>query len=67
MLGCRTNKTRTGDPTMYPLHLDTLIPVLMGCAVLWLVARGLRWMAWLAAVAITIVVLLGVLQVQGKF
>jgi len=49
---------------MYPLHLDTLIPVVMGCAILWLVARGLKWMAWLAAGAITLIVILGVLQIQ---
>jgi hypothetical protein len=52
---------------MQALHLETLVPVLMGCAILWLVGRGLKWMAWLGAVAITVTVLLGVLQARGGF
>ena len=48
---------------MNPLHLETLVPVVLGCAILWLVGRGLRWIAWLGACAITLLVVFGVLQV----
>ena len=50
---------------MGPLHLETLVPVVLGCLILWLVGRGLRWTAWLGACAITLLVILGALQVGG--
>ena len=43
---------------MTPLHLETLVPVVLGCAILFLVSRGLRWIAWLGACAITLLVAL---------
>jgi hypothetical protein len=53
---------------MDPLHLETLVPVVLGCTILWLVGRGLRWIAWFGACAITLLVIFGVLQVaHGGF
>jgi hypothetical protein len=61
-------KRNHGARPMYPLHLETLVPVVLGCAILWLVGRGLRWVAWLGACAITLLVIFGVLQVaRGGF
>jgi hypothetical protein len=40
----------------------------LGCAILFLVVRGLRWIAWLGACTITLLAILGVLQVaHGRF
>ncbi len=49
---------------MQLFHLDSIIPVLMGGAILWLVARGLRWFAWLAAGAITLIIVFGLLAIE---
>jgi hypothetical protein len=53
----------TASVSMVPLHLETLVPVVLGCLILWLVGRGLRWIAWVGACAITLLVIFGVLQV----
>ena len=36
------------------MRLDLLVPVLMYCALLWWVGRGLSWTAWLATVVVTL-------------
>ena len=40
---------------------DIVIPVLMGCALLWWIGRGLSWTARLATAAVTLVLIVGVL------
>jgi hypothetical protein len=40
---------------------DTIIPVLMGCALLWLVGRGIGWTARLVAAVLTLALVAGVL------
>jgi hypothetical protein len=43
------------------LPLDILVPVLMSCALLWWVSRGMNWTMRLAVTAITLVVIIAVL------
>ena len=43
------------------LRLDLIVPVLMSCAMLWWVGRGLSWTARLATAAVTLVLIFCVL------
>jgi hypothetical protein len=43
---------------------DVLVPVLMCCALLWWVSRGMSWTARLAVGAVTLLVIVGVLLVE---
>ena len=38
------------------MQLDIIVPVLMGCALLWWVGRGMSWTTRLAVAVITLVV-----------
>lgn len=44
--------------------LDIVVPVLMSCALLWWVSRGMTWQTRLVVAAITLVVIVGVLLVE---
>jgi hypothetical protein len=44
-----------------PLRLDILVPVMMGCAMLWWVSRGMTWTTRLAVAAVTLVVIVCIL------
>ena len=46
------------------LRLDLVVPVLMSCAMLWWVGRGLTWTARLATAAVTLVLIVFVLLVE---
>lgn len=46
------------------LRLDLLVPVLVYCALLWWVGRGLSWTAWLATAVVTIVLIVCALLVE---
>ncbi len=46
------------------LRLDIIAPLLMYCALLWWVGRGLGWKAMLATVAVTLVLTAVVLLVE---
>ncbi len=46
------------------LSLDTLVPVLMSCALLWWLSRGMSWTRRLAIVAVTLAVIVCVLLVE---
>ena len=37
------------------LQLDIIVPVIMGCALLWWVSRGMTWTTRLAVAAVTLV------------
>ena len=39
------------------LNLDIIVPVLMSCALLWWVSRGMTWTTRLAVAAVTLVVI----------
>jgi hypothetical protein len=39
------------------MQLDIIVPVIMGCALLWWVGRGMNWVARLVVAAITVVVI----------
>lgn len=43
---------------------DIVIPVLMGCALLWWIGRGIGWTAKLAVAAVTLAVIAVVLLVE---
>jgi len=39
------------------MHLDIIVPVLMSCALLWWVGRGMNWTARLVVAVITLAVI----------
>ena len=41
--------------------LEIIVPVIMSCALLWWVSRGMTWSARLVVAAVTLVVIVGVL------
>lgn len=43
------------------MQLDIIVPVVMSCALLWWVSRGMSWTRRLVAVAVTLVVIVCVL------
>jgi hypothetical protein len=43
---------------------DIVIPVLMGCALLWWISRGMNWSTRLIVAAITLVVIMGILLLE---
>lgn len=43
------------------MPLDILVPVLMSCALLWWVSRGMNWTMRLTVTVITLVVIIAVL------
>jgi hypothetical protein len=46
------------------LQLDIIVPVVMSCALLWWVGRGMSWTARLAVTAVTFAVILCVVLVE---
>ncbi|WP_271498562.1 hypothetical protein [Bradyrhizobium sp. CCBAU 11357] len=44
--------------------LDIIVPVLMYCALLWWVGRGLSWTARLATAAVTLLLIIAVLLAE---
>ena len=40
------------------MHPDIIVPVIMGCAMLWWVGRGLNWTRRLVAAAVTLAVII---------
>lgn len=43
---------------------DIVIPVLMGCALLWWIGRGIGWTAKLAVAAVTLALVAGILMFE---
>jgi ABC-type amino acid transport system permease subunit len=43
------------------LQFDIVVPVLMSCALLWWVSRGMSWTRRLTVAAITLAVIIGIL------
>ena len=43
------------------MRLDIIVPVIMSCALLWWVSRGMSWTRRLVATAVTLVVIICVL------
>ena len=46
------------------MQLDVVVPVLMGCALLWWVSRGMTWTTRLAVSAVTLVLIVCVVLVE---
>ena len=40
------------------MQLDIIVPVIMSCALLWWVSRGMNWTTRLAVVAVTLAVII---------
>lgn len=46
------------------MSLDIIVPVLMSCALLWWVSRGMAWSTRLVVVAVTLVVIIAVVAIE---
>lgn len=46
------------------LRLDLIVPIMMYCALLWWVGRGLSWTARLATAVVTLALIIAVLLVE---
>jgi hypothetical protein len=46
------------------MQLDIIVPVMMGCALLWWVSRGMSWTRRLVVTAITLVAIICVLLLE---
>jgi len=44
-----------------PLQLDIIVPVVMSCALLWWVSRGMNWTTRLVVAAVTLVLIFCIL------
>jgi hypothetical protein len=49
---------------MPPLQLEIVVPVLMYCALLWWVGRGMSWTARLATAAVTLALVICVVMIE---
>ena len=58
------NKRRKNGGRPGSLQLDIIVPVLMCCALLWWVGRGMSWTARLAVTAITLAIIIAILLVE---
>ena len=47
------------------MRLDLLVPVLMSCALLWWISRGMSWTRRLAVVAVTLAVIVAILLFEN--
>jgi hypothetical protein len=43
---------------------DIIIPVLMSCALLWWISRGMNWSTRLVVAVITLVLIVGILMLE---
>jgi hypothetical protein len=48
----------------FEVPLDIVIPVLMSCALLWWVSRGMTWLTRLAVTAVTLALIVCVLLAE---
>ena len=46
------------------MQLDIIVPVIMGCALLWWIGRGMSWTARLVAAAITLAVIVCIVLLE---
>ena len=46
------------------MQLDIIVPVVMGCALLWWVGRGMSWTTRLVVTAVTLAVIVGVVLLE---
>ena len=44
--------------------LEIIVPVIMSCALLWWISRGMTWSTRLVVAAVTLVVIVGVLLAE---
>jgi len=46
------------------MSLEIIVPVLMSCALLWWVSRGMAWSTRLVVVAVTLVIIIAVVAFE---
>ena len=46
------------------MQLDIIVPVVMSCALLWWVSRGMSWTTRLVVTVITLAVIIGILLIE---
>ena len=46
------------------MRLDIIVPVIMGCAMLWWVSRGMSWTTRLVVTVVTLVVIIVVVMFE---
>lgn len=46
------------------MPLEIVVPVVMGCALLWLISRGMNWSTRLVVATITLVIVIGIILVE---
>jgi hypothetical protein len=46
------------------LQLDIIVPVVMSCALLWWVSRGMSWTARLAVAVVTLILIVCILLLE---
>jgi hypothetical protein len=57
----RHPRALSSDRRANPLRPEILVPVVMGCAMLWWVSRGMTWTTRLVVAAVTLVLIVGIL------
>ena len=48
------------------MQLELVVPILMSCALLWWIGRGMSWTARLTVAAVTLIIVAGVLLFEQK-
>ncbi len=46
------------------MHPEIIVPLLMGCALLWWIGRSMGWTTRLMVIAITLVVIVGIVLIE---
>lgn len=46
------------------MHLEIIVPVLMGCALLWWIGGGMRWSTRLMVATVTLVAIVAILLIE---
>lgn len=46
------------------MHLEIIVPVLMSCALLWWIGRGMGWTTRLMVVSITLVLIVAIVMIE---
>jgi hypothetical protein len=60
----RENSFRKTANRERPVQLDLIMPVVMGCALLWWVSRGMTWTTRLVVAVVTLVLICVILLVE---
>ena len=59
--GSRLHRRTLSSGGAGPLRFDILVPVMMGCAMLWWVSRGMSWTTRLIVAVVTLMLIVCIL------